>query len=153
MSELPPPQIGGAILKRVVAENYGLTVRQMLGESRKPRVVRARMIAMFFHHIAWQNSTLNNIGRSFRRPDGGTSRDHTTVLNAINRVRCWIENDSDQTQALMDLGAKVRAALVVEKQKMDGWARNGTLSQSAPSRTAWSGNTPCIPTPTPTTGV
>lgn len=56
----------------------GITLRELLGDSRKRRVAYPRQVAMYLARDLTRNS-LPEIGRRF-------GRDHTTVLHACEQV-------------------------------------------------------------------
>jgi chromosomal replication initiator protein len=62
----------------IVAEEYGLTMKEMLGVRRGKKFAEPRMIAMWLAYEILPNKSLPQIGRAF-------DRDHTTVLHACNR--------------------------------------------------------------------
>ena len=66
----------GTILNEA-AELYGVTIEQLLSNSREYRVVRARQAACWL---------LRGYGLSFPRIGAIVSRDHTTVMHACGRV-------------------------------------------------------------------
>lgn len=114
LPDMPVAQTSAYALKRIVAEDSGISVRTMLSNSRKPAIARARMTGMYLHKLAFPKSTLAGIGRSYRRPDGGVKRDHTTVLHALRRVSEWMAADPAYAQGLLQLGDKVCTALNLE---------------------------------------
>ena len=62
----------------IVAEEYGLSMSEMLGVRRAKKFAEPRMIAMWLAYEILPNKSPPQIGRAF-------DRDHTTVLNACNR--------------------------------------------------------------------
>lgn len=68
-----------AAVQRAVADTYGLTVSELIGRDRSPRVAYPRQVAMYVARRVTGKS-LPLIGRRF---DG---RDHTTIIHGIRRV-------------------------------------------------------------------
>jgi chromosomal replication initiator protein len=66
-------------VKRATAEAFGLSLVAMLSASRRRRVARPRMVAMFLSRQMTGAASLPRIGQQF-------GKDHTTVLHAIQRV-------------------------------------------------------------------
>ncbi|MDH2313087.1 helix-turn-helix domain-containing protein [Methylobacterium brachiatum] len=63
-----------------VAEAFGVTHADIVGESKTARVVQARWAAIAAVREAWPNKSLPQLGRCF----GG--RDHTTIMHAIRTM-------------------------------------------------------------------
>ena len=75
-----------ANIQKVVADYYGLQLREMLGKKRTRSLARPRQMAMALAKELTEHS-LPEIGDAF---DG---RDHTTVLHACRQIRHLIESD------------------------------------------------------------
>ena len=86
MTTLSTPCTIAADIKRLCAKEFGVTVAQIEGKSRKKPIVLARHVAMYLLRDLAEWS-LPRIGRAF----GG--RDHTTVLAAVVRApeRCRLD--------------------------------------------------------------
>ena len=70
-----------------VAEEFSVSPNQLKGKGRKREILVPRQIAMYLIRDLTSNS-LSNIGEFF------SGRDHSTVLNAIDRVEYLCDNDS-----------------------------------------------------------
>ncbi|RZA22360.1 MAG: chromosomal replication initiator protein DnaA [Lysobacteraceae bacterium] len=75
-----------ANIQKVVADYYGLQLREMLGKKRTRSLARPRQMAMALAKELTEHS-LPEIGDAF---DG---RDHTTVLHACRQIRHLMESD------------------------------------------------------------
>lgn len=76
-----------ARIQRVVADEFGITVQDLVSERRTMNVVLPRQIAMFLA----KETTLRSwpdIGRRFG------DRDHTTALHAVSKIRSLIKTDA-----------------------------------------------------------
>jgi hypothetical protein len=76
-----------ARIQRVVAEEYGIRLKDMYVRRKTAKIVFPRQIAMFLVKQLTPHS-LPEIGRRF----GG--RDHTTVLYAVKKIAAMKQNDS-----------------------------------------------------------
>ena len=70
----------------VVSNEYQLSVKQIKSKSRLKKINEARQFAMY---LIQQNTalTLSEIAKQFNRLD------HTTVINAVNRIQTKIDNE------------------------------------------------------------
>jgi hypothetical protein len=68
-----------ATIQCLVADHYGISVRELLSNRRTPRVVRPRQVAMYLAKTLTLRS-LPEIGRRF------AGRDHTTVLHSVRKI-------------------------------------------------------------------
>lgn len=66
-------------VQKEVANYFAVNLNEILGNSRKKKVVEARQIAMYLARYLTSKS-LNEISKAFKK------KDHTTVLNAIEKV-------------------------------------------------------------------
>jgi hypothetical protein len=82
-----PPVLSIAIIKKEVARKYGITIKEMDGDSRIRSVVRPRQIAQYLCHMLLGRS-LTYISERF----GG--RDHTTTLASIRRIKMIADADA-----------------------------------------------------------
>jgi len=73
-------------IQREVANYFSININEMLGKSRKKKVVMARQIAMYLSRYLTDKS-LNDISKAFKR------KDHSTILNAIEKVEKNIEKN------------------------------------------------------------
>jgi chromosomal replication initiator protein len=73
-------------IQKEVANYFAVNINEILGNSRKKKVVIARQIAMYLSRILTDKS-LNEISRAFKK------KDHTTVLNAIEKIDKGMEKD------------------------------------------------------------
>jgi chromosomal replication initiation ATPase DnaA len=76
---------------KAVCDEFHVRADELIGESRKLRLVRPRQVAI--HLLMWRSDpsnpwSLNRIGRVFRR-------DHTTVLNDDRRIRALVVEDAE----------------------------------------------------------
>ncbi len=78
--------IGIGNIQKVVADYYGLQIKEMLGAKRTRSLARPRQVAMALAKDLTEHS-LPEIGDAF----GG--RDHTTVLHACRTIRTLMETD------------------------------------------------------------
>ncbi len=73
-------------VQKEVANYFAININEILGNSRKKKVVEARQIAMYLSRYL-TNKSLNEISKAFKK------KDHTTVLNAIEKVEKRMEKD------------------------------------------------------------
>ena len=91
MSDILPdgyPSITVEKIIRIVAEQFGLNERDILGRKRTQALAFPRQLAMYLSRKLTDLS-LNDIGAKF----GG--KDHTTVLHAFNKIEESIGTDSE----------------------------------------------------------
>ena len=84
----------------VVANYYGLTASQLTGKIRTAQIVLARHIAMYLIKT-YIGTPFTKIGFLF----GG--RDHTTVMNGVQKVENSLKDDPEMQQAISDLKSKL----------------------------------------------
>ena len=70
---------------RRVCEYYNLSLHDMASKSRQGTIVLPRQVAMYLCREL-TNESLVAIGRSF-------SRDHTTIMHAVDKIRALMEKD------------------------------------------------------------
>lgn len=80
-------------IQKIVCEEFGLTLNDMVSKRRAQRVARPRQVAMCLCKTLTHKS-LPEIGRKF----GG--RDHTTVLHAVKRIKELRANDTELDQRI-----------------------------------------------------
>ncbi|WP_457638882.1 chromosomal replication initiator protein DnaA [Persephonella sp.] len=73
-------------IQQEVASYFGVNLNEILGNSRKKKVAMARQIAMYLSRYLTDKS-LNEISKAFKK------KDHTTVINAIDKVEKSMEKD------------------------------------------------------------
>jgi len=73
-------------IQQEVSNYFGVNINEILGNSRKKKVTMARQIAMYLSRYL-TDKTLNEISKAFKK------KDHTTVLNAIEKVEKSMERD------------------------------------------------------------
>lgn len=72
-----------------VANHYDVGIEQLRGDSRRRKIVWPRFVACWLMHEMLGYSTIK-IGRALG------DRDHTTVMNALNRVEDLIDKGTDE---------------------------------------------------------
>jgi len=89
---------------------YGLTVEELIGNDKKRRLSRPRMVAMFLARKLTDKS-LPQIGAAF-------NRDHTTVIHAARNIPTYVQRyeglqkDIDTIEhALLQLGEQNAACI------------------------------------------
>ncbi len=73
-------------IQKEVSSYFAVNINEILGNSRKKKVAMARQIAMYLSRYL-TDKTLNEISKAFKK------KDHTTVLNAIEKVEKTMEKD------------------------------------------------------------
>jgi chromosomal replication initiator protein len=73
-------------IKKVVAENMGVTLQQLNSRCRLKKIALARQIAMFYSYCT--GLTRMEVGKKF-------DRDHTNVTHAVRRIKEWRECDPE----------------------------------------------------------
>ncbi len=87
---------------RLVAEHFGVPVRDLMGKRRTKSIAYPRQVCMFLARRLTSHS-LEEIGGYF----GG--RDHTTVMYAYDKIRKEVQADPDVAQRLEQLSTKLKA--------------------------------------------
>lgn len=87
------------VIKRVVADYYGLTITQLTGKSRTKAISGARHIAIYLtrKHL---DLPYNKIGEEFGR------RDHSTIISACDKIEKAIKKDPLMKTAIKELENK-----------------------------------------------
>jgi chromosomal replication initiation ATPase DnaA len=98
----PPRRIMVEDVIRVVSKHYGVGRASLISPSRLRIFVRPRQVAMYLARQLTKR-TLSEVGKQF----GG--RDHTTVLNAENRIEALMAEDSEFVKELDELQRKIKA--------------------------------------------
>ncbi|MCX7761024.1 MAG: chromosomal replication initiator protein DnaA [Hydrogenothermaceae bacterium] len=73
-------------IQQEVANHFNVNVSELLGNSRKKKVITARQVAMYLSRELTDES-LQTISRAFKK------KDHTTIINAIEKVKEEMEKD------------------------------------------------------------
>lgn len=84
-----------------VADYYNLTPAQLIGRSRTSQIAMARHISMYLIRILL-DVPFQKIGQSF----GG--KDHSTVINAIEKVEKQLKSNSDFSLAVNELKKRLK---------------------------------------------
>jgi chromosomal replication initiator protein len=87
-------------IQQLVAEAFSLSVDELLSDDRSARVTWPRQLAMYLAR-EHTHATYPALGKAF----GG--RNHTTVMNACQRVGERIASDSDASEAVRTLTARI----------------------------------------------
>lgn len=80
MHEVITPRDKARQIVRAAAMRHGVTVEDILGTCKVPRLIEARFEAIAEVYVALPQWSLKRLGQFF----GG--RDHTTILNAVKRM-------------------------------------------------------------------
>jgi len=73
-------------IQREVSNYFGVNINELLGNSRKKKVATARQIAMYLSRYLTDRS-LSEISKAFKK------KDHSTVINAVEKVEKNMEKD------------------------------------------------------------
>lgn len=88
-------------IESLVASHYHLRVADLRGQARPKPIVTARQIAMWLIKKNLPNKSLVEIGRQF----GG--RDHTTVMNALQRIDDQLTTNLDMKRDIDELQVRI----------------------------------------------
>ncbi|EHN58562.1 MAG: chromosomal replication initiator protein DnaA [Oenococcus sp.] len=88
-------------IQRIVAEDYGVGLSDLLGKKRNSDIVLPRQVAMYLIRTLTDTS-LPKIGQAF----GG--RDHTTVMHGTEKIADLIETDYSMKQRIETLSTKIK---------------------------------------------
>ena len=88
-------------IKIVVAEYYNISPNELSSKIRTSKITMARHIAMYLCR-SLLSSSLSQIGNEF----GG--RDHTTVINGIEKVEKLCKNNEDYLIAVNELKSRLK---------------------------------------------
>lgn len=91
-----------ALIKHILATEFGVRVADIDSSRRTAEVVRPRMIGMYLAREMRPDS-LPTIGRKFG------DRDHTTALNACNKIGARVAADPEFAALIDGLKAKIEA--------------------------------------------
>lgn len=86
-------------IKRVVADYYGLTQAQLVSKARTKAIASARHIAIYLcrKHL---DLPYNRIGEDFGK------RDHSTIINACDKIETLLKKDPMMARAIYELEQK-----------------------------------------------
>lgn len=90
---------GAEFIMETVASEYGLTVSELKNKKRTNKLVIPRQIAMYLCRETTDLS-LPAIGSKF-------SRDHTTVIHAVDKIAEDMKKDPDLTEKILKLKSKI----------------------------------------------
>jgi chromosomal replication initiator protein len=85
-----------------VADIYGVSVEDIISKSRQSKVVMPRFVAMYLTRKL-TDMTTTDIGRQFG------DRDHSTVVNAINKIEDDMKNNYEFKEQIDDLKVELRS--------------------------------------------
>lgn len=88
-------------IKIVVAEYYNISSNELSSKIRTSKITMARHIAMYLSRTLL-TASLSQIGNEF----GG--RDHTTVINGIEKVEKMLKNNEDYLIAIEELKSRLK---------------------------------------------
>ena len=88
-------------IKIVVAEYYNISPNELSSKIRTSKITMARHIAMYLSRTLL-TASLSQIGNEF----GG--RDHTTVINGIEKVEKMLKNNEDYLIAIEELKSRLK---------------------------------------------
>jgi chromosomal replication initiator protein len=95
-SSLDKNEITVTKIKRMVCDYYGLTKQQLVSNTRTKNIATARHIAMYFSRTLL-DLPFSKIGDEFGK------RDHSTVINACEKVELFIKTDMNYKQAIKEI--------------------------------------------------
>lgn len=101
----PPPLRIIALVTRIVAAEYQVSVEDMLSDIRKGKVLRARQVVMW---LAWVSTRGDPKPVSTSSIGLAMSRDHSTVTCAVQRIGLLRKKDLGLLKLTNDLLARVQ---------------------------------------------
>jgi chromosomal replication initiator protein len=96
MVKIQRPTIDIPAVQKLVANHYNIKLQDLVSASKAQKLVVPRHVAMYLSRKIVQ-ANLVEIAQQFGR------KDHTTVLNAIDKVEELIQNDASTRAAITDL--------------------------------------------------
>lgn len=87
------------VIKKLVCKYYGISISEIVSNSRKQSIVRPRQIAIYLSRI-YTDSPLQTIGKSFNRY-------HATALHSINAIEREIKQNGSVSKQLEFLRRKL----------------------------------------------
>ena len=100
ISPAAPSQITPELILQVVAEHYGLSSDDLIGQKRTKEITYPRQIAMYLCSIL-TDSPLIQIGKSF----GG--RDHATIVHGSKKISMDIKSNSELSNTIDIIKKKI----------------------------------------------
>ena len=100
-----------AIIQKIVAHHYGVTVQQITSASRIEEFRRPRDVAYHVATLLTSNS-VSGIGRSF-------NKNHSTVIHAMKKALERIKTDKIYEAQIEELCEKCITAATIERQRME----------------------------------
>ena len=100
ISPAAPSQITPELILQVVAEHYGLSSDDLIGQKRTKAITYPRQIAMYLCSIL-TDSPLIQIGKSF----GG--RDHATIIHGSKKISMDIKSNSELSNTIDIIKKKI----------------------------------------------
>ncbi len=96
----PPKEIEPKIIKKIVADYYGLTITQLTGKARTKPIANARHIAIYLtrKHL---DLSYSKIGEEYGR------RDHSTIISACDKIENGIKNNELLASAINEIEEKL----------------------------------------------
>lgn len=101
---LDNPKLDVSSIQRAVATHFNIRLSDLLSATRERRIVQPRQIAMFLTREILGTS-LEEIARSFGK------RDHTTIMNAIEKIEDLAKKDASCRAAIMEIRRKLEQHL------------------------------------------
>ena len=92
------------VIKKLVAEEYNLTIDELVSKSRKQRIVKPRQIAMYLSRVH-TDSPLQTIGHRFNRY-------HATVIHAVGAVESAMKKEPPVKQQVKILNQRIESGKV-----------------------------------------
>ena len=96
----PPTEIDAKIIKKIVADYYGLTISQLTGKSRTKAISNARHVAIYLtrKHL---DLPYIKIGEEYGR------RDHSTIISACTKIEKAIKTSEPLSYAITEIEEKL----------------------------------------------
>jgi chromosomal replication initiator protein len=105
-------------IQKIVGDHYGVSLPELLGRSRRKRLVRARQMALYFCRL-YTEKTMMELGRLFQRS-------HASVVHALQTLERQRQSQPRVAQELQLLEEKLAQAKV-----RSGWRRAPYLRTDA----------------------
>jgi chromosomal replication initiator protein len=105
-------------IQKIVGDYYGVSLPELLGRSRRKRLVRARQMALYFCRL-YTEKTMMELGRLFQRS-------HASVVHALQTLERQRQSQPRVAQELQLLEEKLAQAKV-----RSGWRRGPYLRTDA----------------------
>lgn len=101
---LDTPKVDVGTIQKLVAAQFNIRLSDLLSSSRERKIVQPRQIAMFLTRETLGLS-LEEIARSFGK------RDHTTIINAIDKITELVRKDASCKSAITEIKRKLEQNL------------------------------------------